>query len=118
MVKEEPYDAYKQEVMDAFPEDITKDSIKLSKEIPKQTLCRWEVRGEPQKIRIVVDTKDAGQTMRVGILTSAHKRIYIETDAAVEQLFETSGKDVIQSVFIENMKEAAITVTGIATIQK
>lgn len=118
MVKEEPYDAYKQTVMDAFPEDITKDSIKLSTEIPRQTLCRWEVEGKPQKIRMVVDAKDAGQTMRVGILTSAHKRIYIEEDGEMEQLFETSGKEVIQSVFIENTTEDTVTITGIATIQK
>ena len=48
MVKEEPYDVYKQAVMDAFPEDITEDSIKLSAEIPKQTLCKWAVKGKPQ----------------------------------------------------------------------
>ena len=44
MVKEEPYDVYKQAVMDAFPEDITEDSIKLSAKIPKQTLCKWAVK--------------------------------------------------------------------------
>ena len=55
MVKEEPYDVYKQAVMDAFPEDITEDSIKLSAEIPKQTLCKWAVKGKPQKISITVE---------------------------------------------------------------
>ena len=54
MVKEEPYDVYKQAVMDAFPEDITEDSIKLSAKIPKQTLCKWAVKGKPQKISITV----------------------------------------------------------------
>ena len=50
MVKEESYDVYKQVVMDAFPEDITEDGIKLSEEIPKQTLCKWAVEGKPQKM--------------------------------------------------------------------
>ena len=83
MVKEEPYDVYKQAVMDAFPEDITEDSIKLSAEIPKQTLCKWAVKGKPQKISITVDNIRADKTICVGILTSAHKRVYIEANGEV-----------------------------------
>lgn len=116
MVKEEPYDVYKQAVMDAFPEDITEDSIKLSAEIPKQTLCKWAVKGKPQKISITVDTSRADKTIRVGILTSAHKRVYIEANGEVEQLFETSDKEFIRSVFIENTQEDTVKISGIATM--
>ena len=50
MVKEEPYDVYKQAVMDAFPEDITEDSIKaFQQRFQNQTLCKWAVKGKPQK---------------------------------------------------------------------
>lgn len=116
MVKEEPYDVYKQAVMDAFPEDITEDSIKLSAEIPKQTLCKWAVKGKPQKISITVDTSRADKTIRVGILTSAHKRVYIEANGEVEQLFETSDKEFIRSVFIENTQEDTVKISGITTM--
>ena len=116
MVKEEPYDVYKQAVMDAFPEDITEDSIKLSAEIPKQTLCKWAVKGKPQKISITVDTIRADKTIRVGILTSAHKRVYIEANGEVGQLFETSDKEFIRSVFIENTDVDTVKISGIATM--
>lgn len=116
MVKEEPYDVYKQAVMDAFPKDITEDSIKLSAEIPKQTLCKWAVKGKLQKISITVDTSRADKTIRVGILTSAHKRVYIEANGEVEQLFETSDKEFIRSVFIENTQEDTVKISGIATM--
>lgn len=116
MVKEEPYDVYKQAVMDAFPEDITEDSIKLSAEIPKQTLCKWAVKGKPQKISITVDNIRADKTIRVGILTSAHKRVYIEANGEVGQLFETSDKEFIRSVFIENTDVDTVKISGIATM--
>ena len=116
MVKEEPYDVYKQSVMDAFPEDITEDSIKFSAEIPKQTLCKWAVKGKSQKLSITVDTSRADKTIRVGILTSAHKRVYIEANGEVEQLFETSDKEFIRSVFIENTEVDTVKVSGIATM--
>ena len=57
---------------------------------------------KPQKISITVDTIRADKTIRVGILTSAHKRVYIEANGEVGQLFETSDKEFIRSVFIEN----------------
>ena len=117
MVKEAPYDVYKQAVMDAFPEDITEDSIRLSAEIPKQMLCQWAVEGKPKKIRITVDTSQPEKTVRIGLVTSAHKQMYIEANGEVEQLFETSGKEFIQRIFIENTGENAITISGIATIQ-
>ena len=117
MVKEAPYDVYKQAVMDAFPEDITEDSIRLSAEIPKQMLCQWAVEGKPKKIRITVDTSQPEKTVRIGMVTSAHKQMYIEANGEVEQLFETSGKEFIQRRFIENTGENAITISGIATIQ-
>ena len=116
MVKEEPYDVYKQAVMDAFPEDITEDSIKLSAEIPKQTLCKWAVKGKPQKISITVDNIRADKTICVGILTSAHKRVYIEANGEVGQLFETSDKEFIRSVFIENTDVDTVKISGIATM--
>jgi beta-lactamase regulating signal transducer with metallopeptidase domain len=116
MVKEEPYDVYKQAVMDAFPEDITEDSIKLSAEIPKQTLCKWAVKGKPQKISITVDTIRADKTICVGILTSAHKQIYIEANGEVGQLFETSDKEFIRSVFIENTDVDTVKISGNATM--
>ena len=117
MVKEAPYDVYKQAVMDAFPEDITEDSIRLSAEIPKQMLYQWAVEGKPKKIRITVDTSQPEKTVRIGLVTSAHKQMYIEANGEVEQLFETSGKEFIQRIFIENTGENAITISGIATIQ-
>lgn len=117
MVKEDTYDVYKQAVMDAFPEDITEDSIRLSTEIPQQTLCKWAVEGKTKQIRITVDTNYPDETICVGILTSAHKRIYVEANGEVEQLFETAGEEFIQSVFIENTGENTISISGIATIQ-
>lgn len=51
------------------------------------------------------------------MVTSAHKQMYIEANGEVEQLFETSGKEFIQRIFIENTGENAITISGIATIQ-
>ena len=72
---------------------------------------------KPQKISIKVDTRSADKIICVGILTSAHKRVYIEANGEVEQLFETSGKEFIQRIFIENTGENAITISGIATIQ-
>ena len=83
MVKEEPYDVYKQAVMDAFPEDITEDSIKLSAEIPKQTLCKWAVKGKPQKISITVDNiraDKANEDIMKSTLKALANYLYDNTD--------------------------------------
>lgn len=117
MVREEPFDAYKQAVMDAFPEDITADSINLSAQIPNGTLCRWTVTGTPQKIRLTVSPDQPEQMICVGILTSSQKRIYVEANGQIEQVFETTGKDTIESVFVENTGGDTVTVSGIATAE-
>ena len=71
---------------------------------------------KPQKISIKVDTRSADKIICVGILTSAHKRVYIEANGEVGQLFETSGKEFIRSVFIENTDVDTVKISGIATI--
>ena len=69
-----------------------------------------------QKISIKVDTRSADKIICVGILTSAHKRVYIEANGEVEQLFETSDKEFIRSVFIENTDVDTVKISGIATM--
>ena len=71
---------------------------------------------KPQKISITVDTIRADKTIRVGILTFAHKRVYIEANGEVGQLFETSDKGFIRSVFIENTDVDTVKISGIATM--
>ena len=71
---------------------------------------------KPQKISIKVDTRSADKIICVGILTSAHKRVYIEANGEVEQLFETSDKEFIRSVFIENTDVDTVKISGIATM--
>lgn len=82
-----------------------------------QQVCNPDHRkkqSKPQKISIKVDTRSADKIICVGILTSAHKRVYIEANGEVEQLFETSDKEFIRSVFIENTDVDTVKISGIA----
>ena len=51
-----------------------------------------------------------------GFPLTAHKRVYIEANGEVGQLFETSDKEFIRSVFIENMDVDTVKISGIATM--